>query len=153
MPCQTDKLVPGFSDENLKPLATSSSGGRGPRCGEAHSRRGGGIKVVPVHRAVPLAASESPGPACVLPPASGASSAAARCTDTREAGLAVWTGVRKRRRRRWEGRGAAAAAAHQQRQADNKTRQNAAHQTGWLHGGDRSPYFGSALTLCCILPL
>lgn len=34
------------------------------------------------------------------------------------------------------------------RKADNKIRLNAAYQT--LHGGDRSPYLGHALTLCCV---
>lgn len=45
---------------------------------------------------------------------------------------------------------AAGGSSHQQRQADNKIRQNAAHQTSCLHGGDRSPYFGHALMLCCV---
>lgn len=50
--------------------------------------------------------------------------------------------------------GAIAAAVgggsvHQQRQAYNKIQQNVASQTGWVHGGDISPYFGSALMLLC----
>lgn len=73
MPCQTDKLVSGLPDEDLNPLTTSSRGGRGPGVGiTQRAGEGGGRKkekeVVPVHCTVPLAASESPSPACVLPP-------------------------------------------------------------------------------------
>lgn len=47
--------------------------------------------------------------------------------------------------------GGGGGSAHQQRQADNKNRQIAACETGRAAGGDRSPYFGYASTLCCFL--
>lgn len=128
-------------DKDLTPPpTTSSSGGRGPGVGTVQ-RRG---RVVPVDRTVPLAASESPSPACVLPPPTAC---LRRLRATR------MHGKRGSLFRRGGAAGAAAdGSAHQQRQSDNKIRQNVACQTGWFHGGDRSPYFGSALMLCCVLP-
>lgn len=76
------------------------------------------------------------------------SSAAARCTDRREArGIGCLDGVGVKRRR-WGAVVAAAGSAHQQRQADNKTRQNAADQTGWLHDCIFCPDFDALPPLC-----
>lgn len=86
--------------------------------------------------------------------APGVRSAAERCTQTREVGLAGGRGGSEEE----EVRGwllllvvVVGGSAHQQRQADNKNRQIAACETGRAAGGDRSPYFGYASTLCCFL--
>lgn len=152
MPCQTDKLASGFSTRTLTPsrplLAVVgvpvwellSGGGKKRSRSSSPNRPTGGLWITE--------------PCVCAAAAPGVSSAAARCTDTREPmGIGCVDGVGVRRRRRWGVCAVTAAAggsSHQQRQADNKIRQNAAHQTSCLHGGDRSPYFGHALMLCCV---
>ena len=169
MPCQTDKLVSGLPDDELNPLTTSARGGRGSRCGnytaEEGKKREKEKEVVPVHCTVPLAASESPSPACVLPPPPACLRRLRAARIRGKQRRVVWTG--------WEwGRGGGggggigggglllllllvlvlSGALTNKRQTDNKNRQNTAYQADcWSHGGDRSPCFGHALMLCCIL--
>lgn len=81
-------MVSGLPDEDFNPLPTSASGGRGPVAGIAQQGRG----VVPVHRTVPLAASESPGSACVPRRPRRIFGGCALHGYAGREGLVVWTG-------------------------------------------------------------
>lgn len=143
-PRQTDRQLSGGG----LPVGDPNPRGGGPSAGSCGAERGRS------RSSSPLSASQAPSPACALlpPPACPRRQQRARIRGKQALCGSEEVGLGEA-----GGRGvplllllllADGARNNKDRQTIKRTR-NVASETGWEHGGDRTPYLGSALMHRC----